>query len=82
MKEQEREITWETFRSHVPVSSVQDVFPMYSYRGEHYNPWGELTIGFHIKDDWGVTFHKSKYRGKKCYFITHSAIEYIWTEVT
>lgn len=35
--------------------------------------------GLHLKDDWAVSFHKSHYKGKPCYYIRHSAIEYIWT---
>jgi len=39
---------------------------------------GEWNIGFHIKDDWAVSFCKSKYKGKPCYYIVHSGIEYIF----
>jgi len=76
-----REITWETFRKHVHVSEVQRVFSNYSYRGEKINPeTGEATCEFHIKDDYAVSFCKSKFKGKPCYYIRWSAIEYIFTE--
>lgn len=75
-----REITWETFRKHVHWADVKEIFPDYSYKGEKSNEYRVLTIGFHIKDDWAVSFWKSKYRGVPCYFITHSGIEYIWTK--
>ena len=80
MTDNDKEVTWKTFVKHVPLASIKDIFPMYSYRGEMYNPdTGELKIGFHIKDDWAVRFAKSRYKGKPCYFIQHSAIEYVWT---
>lgn len=71
------DITWKTFCKHVGVDSVRDLFPDYSYTcGER-----KTTCGFHIKDDWAVSFHRSKYNGKKCYYLVHSGIEYIFTEV-
>ena len=72
MVDQAREITWETFRRHVHWTEVRRVFPFYSYRG---------VLGHHIKDDWHVGFWKSRYSGAPCYYITHSAIEYIFTEI-
>lgn len=81
MTDREQRITWETFIKHVPFEEVRRVFPSYSYQGEHYNPeTGEMTCGFHIKDDFAVSFHKSVYRGQPCYYIQHSSIEYIFTE--
>jgi len=80
MVDQARQITWETFRKHVRLEEVKRIFPDYSYRGENINENGELTIGFHIKDDWAVSFWKSKFRHRTCYYIDHSGIEYIFTE--
>jgi len=31
-----------------------------------------------LKNDWAVSFYKSKYNNKPCYYIRHSSIEYIW----
>jgi len=28
--------------------------------------------------DWGVSFYRSKYKGKRCYYFCHSCIEYIF----
>jgi hypothetical protein len=36
--------------------------------------------GLRLSQDWAVSFHRSKYRGKPCYYIRHSSIEYIWTK--
>jgi hypothetical protein len=82
MTEDPLQITWDTFRKHVPVDEVQRIFPSYSYQRETYNHVGELTIGFHIKDDWAVGFFRSRYRGKRCYYISHSGIEYIFIQET
>ena len=82
MTEQSKSITWNTFKKYVSVESVRVIFPSYSYRGEKHNPFtGELTIGFHLKDDWAVDFCKSEYRGKACYYVIHSGIEYIFTRI-
>ena len=35
--------------------------------------------GLRLKNDWAVSFHKSRYDGRPCYFIDHSRIERIWT---
>lgn len=81
MVEQGRLITWRTFSRHVSWEKVQEVIPSYSYRGELYNPkTGELTVGFHIKDDWSVGFWKSRYRGRRCYYITWSGYEWVFTD--
>jgi len=79
MGDHEIQITWRTFLKHVPITEVKNLFPGYSYRGETYNPdTGELTIGFHIKDDIGVSFHRSVYDGVRCYYLVWSAIEFIF----
>lgn len=66
MIEREREITWRTFLRHVPIKEIVTCLPSYNKTP-------------HIKDDWAVTFHKSEFAGMPCYFITHSAIEYVFT---
>lgn len=32
-----------------------------------------------IEDDWAVRFARSEYLGVPCYYMSHSAIEYVWT---
>ena len=71
MIDRARQITWPTFRHRVPLGEIEELFPTYSYRG----------VGLHIKDDWAVSFWKSKYKGQLCYYLEHSCIEYIWTEI-
>lgn len=33
-----------------------------------------------IRNDWHVGFYRSRYDGKPCYFLVHSAIEYVWVD--
>jgi hypothetical protein len=70
MLDRAREITFRTFKRHCQEFDGW-------CRGMSYSVGNER--GLHIKDDWAVSFHKSGYRGRPCYFVTHSAIEYIWT---
>lgn len=63
-----RKISYHTFLDKVPLKEIRDLFPQYKYNGG----------GLHIKDDWSVSWHKSKWNGKTCYYIRHSAIEYVF----
>ena len=65
MIDRSRQITWETIRKRVGPEVIRDTFG---------NPTPAL------KDDWAVNFYKSTYRGTPCYFIEHSAIEYVFTK--
>jgi len=79
MIETARQITWATFLRHVSIDEIKSMFPGYSWHGEHCDPnTGKPTIGFHIKDDFAVTFYKSKYDGKPCYYLDWSGIEHIF----
>jgi hypothetical protein len=35
--------------------------------------------GLPLSRDWHVSYHKSVFRGRPCYYAVHSAIEYIFT---
>ena len=35
--------------------------------------------GLKLKNDWAVSFFKSIFNGQPCYYMCHSAIEYIYT---
>lgn len=71
------EIKWKTFRQHVATKDLENLFPDYHWKK---GKPGKDKWGLHIKDDWHVTYHRSKIRGKTVYFICHSHIEYIFTE--
>ena len=34
--------------------------------------------GLTLADDYAVRFSRSKYKGKRCYYLTHSSIEYVF----
>lgn len=36
--------------------------------------------GLTLKHDWAVRYFRSTFRGRKCYYVRRSAIEYIWCE--
>lgn len=36
--------------------------------------------GLTLKEDYVVSFHRSKYRGRRCYYVRWSAIEHIFVE--
>lgn len=63
------DIKYETFRKHVDKEDFQELQKQLGY-----DKW------LHIKNDWSVSFHRSKYKGKTIYFLCHSAIEYVFKE--
>ena len=65
MVDQAREITWETIRRRVGAKTIHEVLNQNAPS---------------LKDDYAVSFWKSVYRGMHCYYIEHSAIEYVFTE--
>jgi len=71
MTDAAREVTLETIKRH-----CEDLHQWAHDMG--YSVGGER--GLHLKDDFAVSFHKSTYAGQPCYYIRHSAIEYIFTK--
>lgn len=69
------EITWGTFISHVNKDDVINLFPNYYWRG--FNSIKDV-MNLTLWDDYAVNFYRSKYKGRKCYYIEHSSIEYIF----
>lgn len=68
MVDSSREITCKTFFRHVDRKEVSLMlgYSLHKLRG--------LTI----RDDYTISYHKSKYRGKPCYYLVWSAIEYVF----
>ncbi len=64
-----KEITFETFARNCDYTGLA--------RSMGYSVGPEK--GLHIKDDYAVRFYSSKFKGKKCYYIVRSAIEWIFT---
>ena len=65
MVEQAKEITCRLFMRNVDIA-VEDFGYVKSGKG------------LKLKDDWAVSFFKSKYCGLPCYYMCHSAIEHIY----
>lgn len=63
MVEESKSITWKTLAKHVNLEEIESVLP-------NNNP--------KLSKDWSVRFYKSKYKGQPCYYIDHSAIEYVF----
>lgn len=40
------------------------------------------TAGLTLREDWAVSFHRSRFQGRRCYYICWSAIEFVWVEVS
>lgn len=69
MQEEAREISWPTLIRHVPVQHVRAIFQnKYNWHGN----------GKHLKDDAAVTFSRSQFKGKKCYFVSYDDTQYIF----
>jgi hypothetical protein len=65
MVNQAHEVTWRTFTRYVPCHELRDLFP------------GPPAL----ERDYHVRFYSSRFNRRRCYFLVHSAIEYVWTEV-
>ena len=72
MVDQAKEITYDTFVKNVSIKELEDMFPFYE--------WGPgKKGGLRLKDDYAVSYYRSKYEGEPAYYIDHSAIEYVFT---
>jgi hypothetical protein len=60
-----RPIQYETFRRYVDIKELEETL-------------GYAGSPLRIKDDYAVTFYRSKYRGRSCVYVNWSAIEYIF----
>lgn len=72
MIENAKEITHRTFVKYVDQRQATDALS--TELGVEYGKGTGLTL----KDDWSVSYHKSTFKGKQCYYMTHSAIEFIF----
>ena len=69
MVDRAREITYKTLLSHVGAETLRKQFPDYE--------WNRRG-GLKLSSDYAVSFHASRYRGRKCYYVRHSCIEYVF----
>jgi len=70
MRQDPREITYRTMLKHCDLSVVAEQL-CYGKRKD---------VDITLKEDPYVAYYKSTYRGKPCYYLVHSAIEYIWVK--
>jgi hypothetical protein len=67
-----REVTRRTFLKHINRQHLAELEHDLGYRLGH----GELRMS----RDWHVRYFRSKLHGRRCYFICHSAIEYVFAK--
>lgn len=72
MCEAAREVSYQTLVRRVGRPKVAGIFADYDWRRRP----RELTL----RRDWHVSYHRSRYRGRACYYVRHSAIEYVFVE--
>ena len=66
-----KEVTLGTMRRNCDLNDLEKQFA--------YDTGGERG-GLRLKDDWHVRYYKSVYKGRPCYYLKHSAIEYIFVK--
>ena len=64
------EVSYRTLVNAVGLDEIKELFPDYA--------WGQR--GLQLRDDANVAYFRSVYDGKKCYYVQHSRIEYIFVE--
>lgn len=70
MTENAKKVTYNELAKAIGEIELKIIFPTYKWNGK----------GLELKNDYAVSFYKSKYMGKPCYYIVHSMIEYIFTK--
>jgi hypothetical protein len=71
MIEAETDITLRTMRGHCAGLAEWAADHGYEANKRH---------GLTLAGDWHVSYHRSTYGGKRCYFLRWSAIEFIWCQ--
>lgn len=71
MTEAALDVTRRTFLRHVDQSELADIAEGMGYC---WHPSQGLTMAA----DWTVSYHRSRYCGRRCYFLKWSAIEYVF----
>lgn len=71
MQEQAQDVAYETMRAH--CRDLLDVAEQINYERR-----STSSHGLTLKNDWSVSYHKSKYCGAPCYYFVWSHIEHVW----
>ena len=72
MVERSMKVSYRTLMAKVGRDTVRAVYPFNTYA------WGRNEEGLRLKDDWHVRYYRSMYEDRPCYYIDHSAIEYVF----
>jgi len=72
MVDEADQISWKEFYKYVDREDVEELFHGYGY------DWSKRPKGLSLEKDWAVRTFRSKYKGKPCVYIQHSAIEYVF----
>lgn len=72
MVDNAEEVDYEEFMDAVGQEQVEELFSFYD--------WSDNPESLTLKDDYAVSYYKGKYKGEDCYFIQHSAIEYVFVK--
>jgi hypothetical protein len=71
MTDRAKDIPYRTFAKMVGRDQLEALFPIYD--------WSRRPKTLTLKRDWHVRYSVSEWRGIPCAYLTHSAIEYIFT---
>jgi hypothetical protein len=74
--EARQEISRRTFMSKVSRAEMADLFPGYLW-----NPY-DRGRGLRMADDFCVSYYRSTWKGKRCYYVLWSGIEFIFVEAS
>jgi hypothetical protein len=67
MVDNARQISYRTFCKHIKSQDLKHIKEALGYGKD-----------LSLKRDWAVSFYKSKYKNKPCYYLCHSMIEYVF----
>ena len=88
MVDQAQDVSYAQFMRNVSISEIFQSGIGYGY---YWTPAQAVVAGVDyqevarnrpltLKKDWHVSYHRSTYQGKPCYFMVHSAIEYVFVK--
>jgi len=72
MTEQSVDVTYTTFRKAVGGDELD------AWAADHGYDIGNQRGGLRLKSDWHVAYYRSKWKGRRCYYLVWSAYEEIF----